>query len=495
MKVKHDSPINKSFRLMPVLLLVLTLNFSYGFSKEVIGFKKGKVIINGHVQLSKTSSKVISLIYSQLSASPTRLSSILDSTGYFQFEFEILHTHDITLRYEKGTALLYVKPLDSLYVQLKSDDFQKNQYPDFAVSGNNPQTTKNILSYHFFNKLKHFDPAPAHKSTEEYVASIKHRISTEDSLLSLFNLKYQPTEEFKVWAKKDIIYRNANYLVDFEYHHSMNKTTFEGVLYDTNVFPVNDTDAIVSSWYQYHLWQYATDRYIRSDSVINALLKAQKKGEAYHAALKKVIAVEKPGIGRDIICYQILYMLSEEANDVFRQLMKNSDLYVSAKELTSILQEKMQKEDNHANYHISFFKSDSKEEKEIVGDFMNGLISKHKGKIIYIDFWATWCGPCRSEVPYAIDLHDQYQNKPIVFVNLCLLSDREAWKKAIEKQKIAGENYYFDKDQSELLKSKLKLEGFPTYMIIGKEGQIMHRQAPRPSSDNAIKTLFNKLLE
>jgi thiol-disulfide isomerase/thioredoxin len=275
----------------------------------------------------------------------------------------------------------------------------------------------------------------------------------------------------------------------------MHKTTFEGVLYDTNVFPVNDTDAIVSSWYQYHLWQYATNKYIQSDSVIQSLLKDQKKGEAYHAALKKVIANEKPGIGRDIICYQILYRLSEEANEVFRQLMKNSEMYVSAKELTSILQEKMQKDDNHANYHISFFKSDSKEEKEIVGDFMNGLISKHKGKIIYIDFWATWCGPCRSEVPYAIDLHDQYQNKPILFVNLCLLSDRDAWKKAIEKQKITGENYYFDKDQSELLKSKLKLEGFPTYMIIGKEGQIINRQAPRPSSGNVIKTLLTKLLE
>ncbi|WP_028523474.1 TlpA family protein disulfide reductase [Runella limosa] len=480
---------------MPVLIFVLALSISYGFAKEATEVKKGKVIINGHVQLPKSSSKVISLIYSQLSASPTRLSAILDSTGYFQFEFEILHPHDITLRYEKGTALLYVRPLDSLHVQLNSENFQQNQYPDFVVSGKNAQTSKDILCYRLFNKLKRFEPAPAHKTTEEYVAGIGRRIATEDSLLALFNLKFQPTAAFKVWAKKDIIYRNANYLVDFEYHHSMQKTTFEGILYDTNVFPVSDTDALVSSWYQYHLWQYATSKYIQRDSVIQGLLKEQKKGEAYRAVLKKITATEKLGIGRDIVCYQILYMLSEEANDVFRELMKNSKMYVSTKELTSILNEKMTKDDNHAKYHISFFKSDSKEEKEIVGDFMNGLISKHKGKIIYLDFWATWCGPCRSEVPYAIDLHNQYKNQPIVFVNLCLLSDREAWKNAIAKQKIAGENYFFDKDQSELLKSRLKLEGFPTYMIISKEGQIINRQAPRPSSGNTIKTVLTKLLE
>ena len=121
-------PPNKPFKIMSVLLFVLALSLSYGFAKEVTEVKKGKVIINGHVQLAKSSSKVISLIYSQLSASPTRLSAILDSTGYFQFEFEILHPHDITVRYEKGTALLYVRPLDSLHVQLNSENFQQNQY-------------------------------------------------------------------------------------------------------------------------------------------------------------------------------------------------------------------------------------------------------------------------------------------------------------------------------------------------------------------------------
>ncbi|WP_026632468.1 hypothetical protein [Dyadobacter alkalitolerans] len=267
-------------------------------------FKKGKVIISGHINRSIGSSKVVSVTYSQLAGRPTRLSLLLDSTGTFQFEFDVLQAHDATLWYEKGRAQLYIKPTDSLYVELDSDEFKKAKYPDFKISGYGAGISTDILKYHTFNALSNFQPSVENKSVSQYLSDIRKRIAKEDSVLSVFVKQYDPREEFKYWARQDIVYRNANFLVDYEYYHSIHNTSFTGDLYDIRTFPVNDAQAAASSWYQYHLWQYAQDKYVKANKKIGALLKEDKEGNAYQLVLENILKGEVPGTGRDLICYQ-----------------------------------------------------------------------------------------------------------------------------------------------------------------------------------------------
>lgn len=474
---------------------ILLPSFHLCFAQYAPVIKEGKVIICGKITLQDNAPKVVSLTYSQLSASPTRLTSVLDASGFFQFEFDIIHPHNLLLKYGKGTAELYVQQSDSLFLTFNSADFLKTTYPDFSVNGTNPEVSRDILNYHGYSQLGNFKPVPEGKSVQTYVLELRKYILSEDSVLSSFIKEYHPTPVFVNWAKKDIIYKNANYLVDYEAHHAMRSTTFEGNLYDTKLFPVNDSKAIVSSWYQYHLWQYALARYAQKDSTIQSYFQQQLFGKAYSACLKKVMAAEQPGLGRDFICYQLIFATAERAYPDFKVLMKNVSQYIKSKPLVAILKSKMAQTENQEKFKISLFQSESKAEKEVLGDILETIIEKNKGKVIYIDFWATWCGPCKSEVPYAIELHNSYAGKPITFVNLCLASEREAWKKAVANQKIAGDNYFLDKDQSALLTRKLNLAGFPTYMIIDKNGQLIDRQAPRPSSGDVVRERLDKLVE
>ena len=127
-----------------------------------------------------------------------------------------------------------------------------------------------------------------------------------------------------------------------------------------------------------------------------------------------------------------------------------------------------------------------------MGDFWKILKEKYKGKVIYIDIWATWCGPCRGEIPYAIELHEYFKGKHIAFANLCLSSNKNEWKKIVKNNNIKGDNYYFNKAQSQLLRNKLQFKGYPTYLILDKKGNLVDKDAPRPSSGERIKKILNK---
>lgn len=73
-------------------------------------------------------------------------------------------------------------------------------------------------------------------------------------------------------------------------------------------------------------------------------------------------------------------------------------------------------------------------------------------------------------------------------------SSKAEWEKAIKNRHIEGENYYFNRAQSELLRNKLKFPGYPSYMIIDKNGNVVDDNAPRPSSNEIIKKKLKKLI-
>ena len=124
----------------------------------------------------------------------------------------------------------------------------------------------------------------------------------------------------------------------------------------------------------------------------------------------------------------------------------------------------------------------------------NLLMEKYKGSCIYVDFWATWCVPCRALLPNNVKLAKEYHNKNIVFISLAFNDDEEKWLSFLaEKPELFGaENYFITNSKSSIAIEKLHIESIPRYMLFDEKGEIKILNAPRPDTKE-IRAIFDRL--
>lgn len=126
-------------------------------------------------------------------------------------------------------------------------------------------------------------------------------------------------------------------------------------------------------------------------------------------------------------------------------------------------------------------------------DLIKIIADKFKNKVIYLDFWATWCQPCISEMEYSLKQQSAFKNKDVVFVYVtCDFSPELAWKKMIRN--MPGEHFRLSQAQWDALAKKYLLTSVSNYMLIDKTGKLVNTNAPRPSSGADLQKELQKLL-
>ena len=120
------------------------------------------------------------------------------------------------------------------------------------------------------------------------------------------------------------------------------------------------------------------------------------------------------------------------------------------------------------------------------------IIDKNKGKVIYLDFWASWCAPCRQAFPSYKNLKKEYKNKEVAFVFISGDDDVYKWEKAVVKEKLTNSYRALNYGKTEFY-TDLDLRSFPRYLIFDKTGQLIVERAPGPDSDN-IRLFLNEAL-
>jgi thiol-disulfide isomerase/thioredoxin len=116
-----------------------------------------------------------------------------------------------------------------------------------------------------------------------------------------------------------------------------------------------------------------------------------------------------------------------------------------------------------------------------------------EGKVVLLDFWATWCPPCRESVPTIQNLHKKYADKAFEIVGISADGDEDSWKAFVAKNKMNWAEYL---DLSEMMLGKFEVDSFPTYIVVDKEGVVRYRQSGfGPATQTELEDTINKALK
>ena len=207
------------------------------------------------------------------------------------------------------------------------------------------------------------------------------------------------------------------------------------------------------------------------------------------------------------------------ASDEIRQIMKAASfLTVCGQDVTPERKKKLQEELNSKTYSMLLgyinskkvnFESASEEEITALAEMpmdsiVNGrdifqkLIAPYRGRVIYIDVWGTWCGPCLQEMQFLPQLHEELKNLPVTYMYLANNSPEELWGKAAKRFGLEGTdcvNLRLPDAQQSAVEEYLGVQGFPTFLLVAPDGTVYSNKAPRPSFPTSVREAIQEMLK
>ena len=121
-------------------------------------------------------------------------------------------------------------------------------------------------------------------------------------------------------------------------------------------------------------------------------------------------------------------------------------------------------------------------------------LSDFVGNVVYVDVWATWCGPCRTEIPHLVELEHEYEGKDVTFIGVSVdvLEEKQDWLDMMEEKNMAGVQLITGGWKCQMT-DDYAITSIPRFMLFNKEGKVANLDAPRPSSYD-IRPLLDSLL-
>lgn len=201
---------------------------------------------------------------------------------------------------------------------------------------------------------------------------------------------------------------------------------------------------------------------------------ASEYAESYFSVLKKIFV--EPAVLEEVY-YSFLkdfisYYGAESVSNVYSEYKNITSNKKRLTELDKIFAEYNQLAPGQASVDWSF--------PDINGKTFS--LSQFKGKYVYIDVWASWCGPCKKEIPLLKTLKEKFANKNIEIIGISVDENRADWVNAINTYTMTGTQLYAGGWENELCKF-FKITGIPRFILLDKEGKIINSNADRPSGD------------
>ncbi len=373
-------------------------------------------------------------------------------------------------------AEIYLEKGGELSVNLNTDEFDES----LKFSGDLASPNNYLAKKYLWNE-QHLDYKELYSLDED--AFMKKLDSNQKTLDSLYTSHKISSKDFKDIRDKENEYSKAAIIENYEDAHRY----FSGVedyqvgsdFYDSlKNINYSDTLAYRNSVSYQNLLDAHFNRLINKETY--------ESGDNDHTLLflKKVDASLPDGYAKDKIMYDYLqFGLKPDKN-----LGEAFDIYANSnpnpKNLTELTARYNQlKTLTEGNPSPTFNYENHKGGTTSLADL--------KGKYVYIDVWATWCGPCLREIPALKETERNYHGKNIEFVSISIdePKDYDKWKEMVTEKSLSGIQLMADKNWESKFVHEYGILGIPRFILIDPQGNIVSADAPRPSDPMLKKTL------
>ena len=390
----------------------------------------------------------------------------VETDGYYFFQVGMFYT---TVRFKKG---------QNVHVSIDASDFFKSIiYSGDLKNENNYNVAKSQLRADLVGDTKEYFVVPLN----DFLPKIEKTRDTLFSLLANSELSQKDTELEKKLIKYEYLQTYNNYKKFYNYHKKV-----DPVLPDDYFDPILGMNTDDDEIFRYS--RAYRNLIIENFRLSSKIALSKDTSLTIIDFVKNKISDLKSADIREQIASMLIREIKEENENIDNDYDKIMTLLASDRmkeKLTLRYKSAITTTSGTASVDFNY------------ENFDGGSISLHelRGKLLYIDVWATWCGPCIKEMPALKELVKEYAKKDIEFVSISIdgKNDYDKWKKMVPEKNVGGIQLYDAEGLDSDFMKAFSVSLIPRFMMIDSEGKIITAKAPRPSSEDVRKFIDSHL--
>lgn len=423
----------------------------------------------------------------------------VNDDGSFYFRTNKIHNPQITSIQQKNTQIndIFVAPAYELNITGDASDFN-TLYKTTIIIGKGGESNKFRTLLNKYRSDHKNDKNWFEMEGSQLVVFAKEERRVKDSLAHIVFDGKAANDPYLAFFKKETLYNNQfnelYYLLTYTNIHKLGyeeSTNFIRNNFDNNLLEhLSKDDYLISKDYKSWLIGTYLEYLLRLDDL--------KNPEANKTDAAKLEKIDKTFTGK--VREYALWKHQSNEIEFSKSLEKLSATKEAGKPYSAHIKDLV--------YIKSIDNAFAKKQKELMltavgkpapaftlnsNDNKSFSLTDFKGKVVYLDLWASWCGPCRKETPYLTALYKKYKDDSrIAIISIAVADAEQAWRKALQEDNPSWLQLW---DKTGEVQGAYAANMIPQFVVINKKGEIVNFNAPEPSTGKKLEDLLLKEME